>query len=75
MTEIHYTYGYATFSADYVGYLLFKNYLLTPLKCVTNLKCSLCLYVLPTEWLGYTTLMGAPPSESLNYTTRMGVQD
>ena len=21
MTEIHYTYGYATFTADYVGYL------------------------------------------------------
>ena len=30
ITELHYTYGNATLSADYVGYLYFENYWLTP---------------------------------------------
>ena len=30
ITELHYTYGNATLSADYVGYLYFQNHWVTP---------------------------------------------
>ena len=30
ITKLHFTYGYARLSAAYVGYLDFKNHLLTP---------------------------------------------
>ena len=58
ITELHYTYGNATLSADYVGYLYFENYWLTPHKWLSNLKANLCWFALTTELLGYTTLMG-----------------
>ena len=58
ITELNYTYGNATLSADYVGYLYFENYWLTPHIWVSNLKGSLCWLALPKELLGYTTLMG-----------------
>ena len=61
LTELHYTYGNATQSADYVGYLYFHNHWDTPYKWVSNPKDSLCWLALPRESLGYTTLMGAPP--------------
>ena len=60
LTELHYTYGNATLSADYVGYLYFHNREVTPYKWVSNPKDSLCWLALPREPLGYTTLMGAP---------------
>ena len=52
ITAVHYTYGYATLSADYVGYLYFKNYWFTPHIWLSNLKGSLCWVALPTELLG-----------------------
>ena len=58
ITELHCTYGNATLSADYVGYLYYENYWLTPHIWVSNVKGSLCWLALPTELLGYTTLMG-----------------
>ena len=61
ITELHYTYGNATLSADYVGNLHFQNHWVTPHIWVSNLKGSLNWLALPTESLGYTTLMGAPP--------------
>ena len=57
-TELHYTFGNATVSADYVGYLYFVNYWITPHIWVSNLKGSLSWLALPTELLTYTTLMG-----------------
>ena len=32
LTELHNTYGNATLSADYVGYLYFENHWVTPYK-------------------------------------------
>ena len=61
ITELHYTYGNATLSADYVGYLYFDNYWLTPHIWVSNLKGSLCWLALPTELLGYIKLIGVQP--------------
>ena len=61
LTELHYTYGNATLSADYVGYLYFENHWVNPCKWVSNPKDSLCWLALPRESLGYTTLMEAPP--------------
>ena len=58
ITELHYTDGNATLSTDYVGYLYFENYWLTPHIWVSNLKGSLCWLAPPTELLGYTTLVG-----------------
>ena len=58
ITELHYTYGNATFSEDYVGHLYFENYWLTPHIWVSNLKGSLCWLALLKELLGYTTLTG-----------------
>ena len=52
LTELHYTYRYATLSADYVCYLYFKNYWFTPHIWLSNLKGSLCWVALPTELLG-----------------------
>ena len=61
LTELHYTYGNATLSADYVGYLYFQNHWVTPYKWVSNPKDSLCWLALPRESLGYTTLIGVQP--------------
>ena len=58
ITKLHFTYGYARLSAAYVGYLDFKNHLLTPHIYVSNLKWSLCLYVLRTVITGYTIVIG-----------------
>ena len=58
ITELHYTYGNATLRADYVGYLYFENYWITPHIWVSNLNGSLSCLALPTELLRYTTLMG-----------------
>ena len=62
ITGAHYTYGSATLSAAYVGYRYFLNHWVTPNIWVFNRKFSLCWFSLPTESLGYTTLMDAPPS-------------
>ena len=59
ITGLHYNYRCATLSAAYVGYLWFKNLLLTPHIWVSNLKCSLFLYVSHTVSLDYTTRNGA----------------
>ena len=61
ITELNYTYGNATLSAHYVGYLYFQNHWFTPHILVTNLRGSLCWLALPRESLGYTTLIDAPP--------------
>ena len=61
ITKLHYTYGNTTLSEDYVGYLYFENYWLTPHIWVSNLKGSLCWSALPTELLGYITLIGVQP--------------
>ena len=61
LTELHYTYGNATLSADYVGYLYFENHWVTPYKCVSNPKDTLCWLALPRESMGYTTLIGVQP--------------
>ena len=61
ISELNYTYGNATLSADYVGYLYFPNLWFTPHISVTNLRGSLCWLALPRESLGYTTLIDAPP--------------
>ena len=61
LTDLHYTYGNATLSADYVGYLYFHNHWVTPYKWVSNPKDSLCWLALPRESLGYTTLIGVQP--------------
>ena len=58
ITGLHYTYGSATLSAAYVGYLHLLNHWVTQHIWVSNLKGSLCWLALPTELLGYTTLMG-----------------
>ena len=63
ITELHYNYGNATLSADYVGYLYFHNQWVTPRGGVTthmgvNSKGSLCWLAQPRKSLGYTTLMG-----------------
>ena len=58
ITGLHYTYGSATLSAAYVGYLHLLNHWVTQHIWVSNLKGSLCWLALPTESLGYTTLMG-----------------
>ena len=58
ITELHYTYGNATLSADHVGYFYFENYWLTPHIWVSNLKGSLCWLPLPLESLGLASLMG-----------------
>ena len=57
ITELRYTYGNNTLSADYDGYLYFENSWITPHIWVSNLKGSLSWLALPTE-LRYTTLMG-----------------
>ena len=57
-TELHYTFGNATISADFVGYLYFQNRWVTPHIWVFNLKGSLCWLAQPEESLGYTTPMG-----------------
>ena len=38
INKLHYTYGYAALDAAYVGYLKFKNHLLTQHIYVPNLK-------------------------------------
>ena len=73
ITKLHYTYGNANLSADYLGYFYFENYWLTPHIWVSNLKGSLCWLALPTELLGTLhlrvskvkngLLLVAPPTE------------
>ena len=58
ITELRYTYGNATLSAHYVGYLYFQNYWLTAHIWVSNLNGSLSWFALSTELLRDTTLMG-----------------
>ena len=57
-TELHYTFGNATVSADFVGISIFRIAWITPHIWVFNLKGSLCLLAQPKESLGYTTPMG-----------------
>ena len=40
ITELHYTYGNATLSADYVGYLYFQNLWVTPYIWVSTLRAA-----------------------------------
>ena len=61
ITEFHYTYGCATLSAAFICMFLLQNHRVTLHLWVSNLKCSLCLFALATESLGYTSVMGAPP--------------
>ena len=49
ISELHYTYGNATLSAEYVGILHFKNHRVTPHIWVSNLRGSLNLLALPTD--------------------------
>ena len=58
ISELHYTFVNAILSAEYVGNLHFQNHGVTPHIWVSNLKGSLNWLALPTESLGYTTLMG-----------------
>ena len=59
ITGLHYSYGCATLSAAYVGYLQFQNHLLTPHLWVSKVKLSLFLLASITETVGGNTLMGA----------------
>ena len=61
ITGLHYSYGCATLSAAYVGYLQFQNHLLTPHLWVYNVKLSLLLLASITETLGCTTFTGVQP--------------
>ena len=82
ITGLHYTYGCPTLIRAYVGYLYLQNHRVTLHIWESNLKFSLCLLALPSESLGYTTLMGVQPesslcllgllTESLDYTRLMG---
>ena len=58
----NYTYECALLIAVYLCKLYLHNYWVTLHLWVPNLKCSLCLLALPTESLGYATLLGALPS-------------
>ena len=49
LTELHNTYGNATLSADYVGYLYFQNHWVTPYKWMSNPKDTICWLALPRE--------------------------
>ena len=40
ITELHYNYGNATLSADYVGYLYFHNQWVTPHIWVSTLRAA-----------------------------------
>ena len=40
ITELHYNYGNATLSADYVGYLYFQNHRVTPYIWVSTLRAA-----------------------------------
>ena len=40
ITELHYNYGNATLSADYVGYLYFHNQWVTPYIWVSTLRAA-----------------------------------
>ena len=57
-TELHYTFGNATISADFVGISIFRIAWITPHIWVFNLKGGLCWLAQPKESLGYTTPMG-----------------
>ena len=61
LTELHYTYGNATLSGDYVGYLYFPIHWVTPYKWLSNPRDSLCWLALPRESLSYTTFIGVQP--------------
>ena len=61
ITGLHYTYGCATLSAGYVGYLFLQNHQALLYLWVSSLKCSLLLLGLVTESLDHTRLIGAPP--------------
>ena len=52
ITGLHYSYGCATLSAAYVGYLQFQNHLLTPHLWVYNVKLSLLLLASITQNTG-----------------------
>ena len=61
ITRLHYTYGCATLSAAYLCKFYLENHCVTLHIWVSNLKCSLCLLALPTEPLGYTSLICVQP--------------
>ena len=61
MTGLNVRYGCATLSAVYVGYRYFLNHRVTPHIWVTKREDSLSWLALPTELLGYSTLMDTPP--------------
>ena len=58
----NYTYGCATLIAVYLCNLYLQNYWVTLHLWVANLKCSLGLLALPTESVGYATLLDTLPS-------------
>ena len=79
ITGLHFTYGCATLSKAYDGYLYFKNHWVVLYLCVSNLKCSPCWLANPSEPLTYTTRMAAQPFLKLvfispTYTTIIAVQ-
>ena len=62
---LHYTYGWATFSAADGGYLYLKNYWVTLHLWVNDLMCSLSWLPQPRELLCCTTHMGVQPQVQL----------
>ena len=58
-TGLQYTFRSPTLSTAYVSKIFLQNYRVTLHFWLSNLRCNLCLLVLPTGLLGYTTLIGA----------------
>jgi len=55
---LNWSYGCATLSRAYVGYVYLQNHWVTLDIWLFNLKCSLCWLLLPSESLSYTSLIG-----------------
>ena len=60
ITGFHYTFGCATLSAAYLCNFYLENHCVTLHLWVSNFMCRLCLLVLRTELLCYTSFMGEP---------------
>ena len=61
ITGFHLFFGCTALCTAYVGYPYLDNYWITLNLWVSNLNLSLCSLVLPTETVGYTTLIGVQP--------------
>ena len=61
ISSLHYTYGCAFVSAAFVCKHYIRNHWDTQHLWVCKLNCSLCLLGVPTQLLGYTTLIGVEP--------------